>query len=366
MNRSRLIAVVAALTLVPLIGCGLMTVNPATTPTPTPIHQPHIRPSDEMTMVRVPGGDFVMGSTDAEVNHALRLCEEAYGDCQRAWFENEQPAHDVTLDPFRIDQTEVTNAQFAAFLNAQREEAEGNLTWANVMVDLDSEHCLIEETADHFRPKAGHGDHPAVMISWYGAKAYCAHVGARLPTEAEWEYASRNPDRLVYPWGDAFDGALLNACDVNCPFDGWKDAGYDDGYAKTAPVGSYPRGPAGAAHWTWPAMPGSGWPTDTRPTTTPVRRDATPTARQRASSVSSVAGPGRPHSATPARPAATGTPRPGRTTPWASGVLRPWAASWLEVEPVISRRAVLPSMTRCRADAGSAWAYAQVDNRSTR
>jgi formylglycine-generating enzyme required for sulfatase activity len=131
-----------------------------------------------MHTIRVPTGSFLMGSTDAEVDRALQLCEEAYGDCQREWFEDEQPAHEVTLDAFHIDQTEVTNGQFAAFLNAQKDEAEGDLTWGGVMLDLGSEHCLIEQVEGQFRPEEGYADHPAITVSWYGAKAYCAWVGA--------------------------------------------------------------------------------------------------------------------------------------------------------------------------------------------
>jgi formylglycine-generating enzyme required for sulfatase activity len=67
-----------------------------------------------MTQVYVPGGEFMMGSTDEEVNDALQQCAEAYGDCRRSWFEDEQPAHRVLLDGFWIDRTEVTNVQFAA------------------------------------------------------------------------------------------------------------------------------------------------------------------------------------------------------------------------------------------------------------
>lgn len=160
-----------------LAACAVIFPSPVATPEP-PAGAVLTRSRDGMHTIRVPTGSFLMGSTDAEVDRALQLCEEAYGDCQREWFEDEQRAHEVTLDAFHIDQTEVTNGQFAAFLNAQKDEAEGDLTWGGVMLDLGSEHCLIEQVEGQFRPEEGYADHPAITVSWYGAKAYCAWVGA--------------------------------------------------------------------------------------------------------------------------------------------------------------------------------------------
>lgn len=213
------------------------------------------RPADGMVMVYVPAGKFQMGSTDEEVDSALALCNEYYDDCERSWFERELPAHTVALDGFWIDRTEVTNAQFAAFLNEEGNQEEGDVTW----LDLESDYRLIERTGGEFRPKSGYADHPVVEVSWYGAAAYCRWVGARLPTEAQWEYAARGSESYTFPWGDELDGTRLNYCDANCELD-WADASFDDGYARTAPVGSYPEGAswAGALDlagnvWEWGA-----------------------------------------------------------------------------------------------------------------
>ncbi|MBN1954427.1 MAG: SUMF1/EgtB/PvdO family nonheme iron enzyme [Anaerolineae bacterium] len=180
-----------------------------------------IRPTDGMVMVYVPGGTFQMGSTDAEIDAVFAQCEEdrGSGECERSWYESESPAHSIVLDSFWIDQTEVTNEQYARCV------ADGA--------------CGESDYVDD--PAYNGDDYPVVGVSWSDAAAYCEWAGARLPTEAEWEYAARGPEGYIYPWGNQFDGSRLNFCDVSCTFDG-RDTDWDDGYERIAPVGSYENG----------------------------------------------------------------------------------------------------------------------------
>ncbi|MFC2078931.1 formylglycine-generating enzyme family protein [Candidatus Bipolaricaulota bacterium] len=216
-----------------LIGCITLAVC-ANAPLPG---QERIRATDSTVIVWVPPGTFVMGSTDAQLDAALGLCSDYRGHCSRHWMTREQPAHTVLVDGFWIDRTEVTNAQYAAFLNENGNQIEGGRRW----LDVTSNDRLIEEVDGRFRPRLGYEDHPVVEVTWYGAAAYADWVGGRLPTEAEWEYAARGPTSAVFPWGEEFDGNRLSFCDVNCPFN-TRDEQFDDGYVQTAPVGAFPEG----------------------------------------------------------------------------------------------------------------------------
>ena len=170
----------------------------------------------------IPAGEFEMGSSQAQIDAALEGCERDRGSgrCEREWFGDEAPPHMVALDDYWIDRTEVTNAQYAVFLNAQGNQVEGGVAW----LEDEDEKTLIAQVDGKYRPQAGYADHPVTKVSWYGAVAYCDRVGGELPAEAMWD----GPEGRTYPWGDdAPTCALANA------------AGCGGG---TLPVGSLPEG----------------------------------------------------------------------------------------------------------------------------
>jgi formylglycine-generating enzyme required for sulfatase activity len=155
-------------------------------------------------MVTIPAGPFTMGSDSGPAD--------------------EQPAHQVNLEAFMIDRTPVTNAQFAAFLNALGPlNATGERRF-----DVDDRDARIHRVGAAWIADAGFEDHPVVEVTWRGAHDYCLWQGKRLPTEAEWEKAARGTDGRKYPWGESPPDrtrAHFNA--------GWND---------TMPVGRFPDG----------------------------------------------------------------------------------------------------------------------------
>jgi formylglycine-generating enzyme required for sulfatase activity len=177
-----------------------------------------IRTLDEMELVFVPGGEFVMGSDEEEVDFALQQCLAYGANCSRRYFSVELPLHSVKLDSFWLDRTEVTSGQY--------------------------QKCVADGACDPVRCDAPGDEYPVTCVTWSQAADYCQWAGARLPTEAEWEYSARGLGRKRYPWGNEFDGTLLNYCDHSCPLSK-RDREFEDGYAESAPVGSYP----GGASW---------------------------------------------------------------------------------------------------------------------
>jgi iron(II)-dependent oxidoreductase len=112
---------------------------------------------------------------------------------------DEYPLHRVYLRDFWLDRHKVTNREFALFLEARGLRSAEGMDY----FDADDADARIHRRDGRFAADPGFEDHPAVEVSWYGARDYCLWRGRRLPTEAEWEKAARGPDRRRYPWGDA-------------------------------------------------------------------------------------------------------------------------------------------------------------------
>ena len=223
-------------------------VPPTSTPIPTPtlgIGSTYVNPIDGAIYVYVPAGEFIMGSTDEQVDYALELCKTYWykpDDCRRSWYKDEQPQHTVYLDSYWIMEKEMTNAQYRRFMEAGGYTTEEywspeGWTWRDKRTEPG---CWDNNNYN--------GDEqPVVCITWYEAEAYAKWLSIEsgldfgLPTEAQWEKAARETDGRLFPWGDEWGGSRLNYCDKNCTYD-WADQTVDDGYQYSAPVGSYPSG----------------------------------------------------------------------------------------------------------------------------
>jgi len=173
---------------------------PAAEPGPAP------RQPLEPELIHIPAGKFLMGSDP-------KKDKDTYHD--------EQPQHRLHLPDYHIAKTPVTNGQYAVFA----------------------------EATGRRNPAAGKADHPVVSVTWHDAMAYCQWLAKvtgkayRLPSEAEWEKATRGTDGRIYPWGNEWDAALCNS----------RDGGPND----TTPVGQY--SPQGDSPYGCVDMAGNVW-----------------------------------------------------------------------------------------------------------
>ncbi|WP_143307851.1 formylglycine-generating enzyme family protein [Chitinophaga vietnamensis] len=217
-------------------------------------------PTDTLNhMVMIPGGSFSMGADDS------------------TGMPDEYPTHTVHVDSFLLDEHEVTNAEFAAFVTATgyvttaekpitkeelmkslppgSPEPDSSLLAAGALVFTPPDHAVPFDDVSRWwsfvagaswqHPEGPGSDikdraqHPVTQVSWEDAQAYAKWAGKRLPTEAEWEYAARGGlQHQLYPWGDealTTGKPKANTWNGNFPYRNTKT----DGFYGTAPVKSY-------------------------------------------------------------------------------------------------------------------------------
>ena len=158
-------------------------------------------------MIVVTGGTFPMGTDKVDrTNHALSL------GLEKPWFADESPEHRVTVKTFYLDRLEVTNKDYYIFIHATNHKPPPH--WNGLKFPN------------------GQGNFPVTNLTFFEAASFAEWAGKRLPTEIEWERASRGPNNWIYPWGNKFQFTMANISQSNKKT---KDL-------SLKPVGSYPQG----------------------------------------------------------------------------------------------------------------------------
>ncbi|MFZ4581793.1 MAG: formylglycine-generating enzyme family protein [Paludibacter sp.] len=177
--------------------------------------------------VLIPSGTFTMGSPNTEL---FRLDDETQ--------------FTVTLSSFRMSKYEITNAQFATFLNAKNIGSDGKYSAGNypsqalVYVGAPGWDYGLHYNGTQWIPVSGYENAPIVYVTWFGAAEYAAYVGGLLPTEAQWEYACRAAANTPFNTGGCLTNLQANYWWLY-PYSTCINTG-SNGLSRTQQVGTYP------------------------------------------------------------------------------------------------------------------------------
>jgi iron(II)-dependent oxidoreductase len=150
---------------------------------------PTIHHFDGLDFALVPSGCFSMGSTESQMEEALSACK-TYGGENCPYVFDQIATRDAPVcfeKPYWINVTEVTNREYGSSSSTDMISMYRGPSW------------------------------PRETVSWHEAITFCESIGARLPTEAEWEYAARGPDGLIYPWGNEMSASYREEAEMLNP-----------------------------------------------------------------------------------------------------------------------------------------------------
>ena len=179
-----------------------------------------------LTLANIPGGTFTMGSPTTEVNR-----------------DGNEVEHQVTLSAFRMSKYEITNSQYAAFLNAKSIGSDGKYaagaypTQALIYASSGSNDWGLHYNTNKWEPVAGYENHPVINVTWYGATEFATYAGGTLPTEAQWEYACRAGTSTPFNTGNFLTNLQANY-DWAAPYNGGTNT-VTNYPGKTQAVGTY-------------------------------------------------------------------------------------------------------------------------------
>ncbi len=189
-------------------------------------------PFTEPKMVYVEGGTYDMGYKEGR-------------DGDNDNYMSNATLHEVTLSSFQMGAYEVSNQEFATFLNEKGNQTEGGVAWIDLAGSYGNEKCRISKSGATFKVQQGYENYPVIYVSWFGARAYCNWLAGktgkkyRLPTEAEWEYATRQKgESVMFGNGtDIADPSQMNFYSLETAKKSYSVAGNYRG--KTVPVNSF-------------------------------------------------------------------------------------------------------------------------------
>lgn len=194
------------------------------------------RELDGATMVLINGGSFRQGALPGD----------------KVAIDDELPAKQVRVEPFWVDETEVTIGQFRRFVDATGYVTEIERAGGGSAFPESSFRGWLEGQTWKSTPPGFKGDQaeldrlPVVFVTWEDSRAYCAWVGARLPTESEFEYLLRQGTKSLYPWGDeptppeGYGNYVgIEMAEQIRDEEPYGLPGYRDRHVRRAPVGSY-------------------------------------------------------------------------------------------------------------------------------